>query len=243
MLIDFFKRCVPILPDEHNDYNDILNEISDISDPFVCYMPVVCNDIWPIYVLECTKCTEFNHHSGNSVYFVPYGAHDFFGVPSLNELMRSWYENDEIFLGENYDFEVLETILLDCKDIQTEVSLDVLDEHVNAVYVKLLAPNGKIIHVIYLLETPDETWVKVIEANGIQVDMLVDSHKGLGDWFESVPLYEIMKNSTKRDLLPIYYFKGKYISHNAPEGFVKQYVVPETKSGWCENAVYKTHWR
>ena len=52
-----------------------------------------------------------------------------------------------------------------------------------------------------------------------------------------------MKKTTNSDLLSLYYFKGKYISHEAPDGFKKVYdVLKAEEKHWCSNAIYKTNW-
>lgn len=244
MLIEFFKSCTPVLQEEIEDYCNILREISQIADPFIGFMPAIIEDIWPIYALECTKASQFNHHTGNSFYIIPYGAHDFWGVHGLNETMHNWYENDEITIGEDYNVEIEETILLNCPEIQTDKSLDGSFRKSNAVYLKISTTDNKIIHAIILIDTPDAVWTNAVEKFNIPIDIFIDSHKGMGDWFENVPLYKIIKATANDHLLPPYYFKGKYISHNAPEGFEKVYIFPGTEEKhWCENAIYKTKWK
>ena len=243
MLIDFLKSCTPALQDEKEDYNHILHELSYCTDSFIGFMPSIIDDIWPVYVLECTDAVQFNHHSHDSVYILPFGAHDFFGVHSLEKLIQNWYLHDEIPEKEYYhDAELEESILLNCSDIQSKVSVDVQGNYVNMVYLKISMSNNRKVHILLIIEKSQFVWANVIEKYNIAADIVIDSHKGMGDWFEDVPLYGVIKNTKNRKLLPELYFKGKYISHEAPEGFKKAYEIPEAKSNWCRNEIYYTKW-
>ena len=46
-------------------------------------------------------------------------------------------------------------------------------------------------------------------------------------WFDTTALYRIMRETDSTELLPQYYFKGLYITHDAPHGFYKIYTIPE----------------
>ena len=136
-----------------------------------------------------------------------------------------------------------ESILLTSNDIQIEKSIEVNSRKSNVIYLKLLSNIYTSVHVLILIETPTSTWTNIIEKYGVRSDILIDSHKGIGTWFEDSYLYSTMKKSTNYDLLPPYYFKGKYISHEAPDGFKKVYDVLEAEGKhWCSNAIYKTNW-
>ena len=244
MLVDFMKSCNPFLSEEKTDYLDIIQELENNLDPFIVFMPAIIEDLWPIFVMEDTYAKQFNHHSGNSIYIIPYGAHDFWGVQGLNEIIRKWYNDDEIDIGEQLGMEIEETILLKSDALQSKRAISVNGNAANAVYMRLSSAKDRIVHIVILIDTPHAVWTKVVEKYSIQTDLLIDSHKGMGDWFDNIPLYSVMKNTSKPDLLPKYYFKGKYVKHNAPENFAEIYVIPEAKDkNWCKCAIYSTNWK
>ena len=49
----------------------------------------------------------------------------------------------------------------------------------------------------------------------------------MGNWFDSIPLYKVMRETNATELLPHYYFRGLYISHDAPRGFNLLYTIPD----------------
>lgn len=243
MIIDFMKSCIPVLSEEKADYLDIIQEIENNIDPFLGFMPAIVEDLWPIFIMEDTHAQKFNIHSGDSVYLIPYGAHDFWGIQGLDEFIHKWYDNDEIHLGEQQDMDVEETILLKSDALQTERVICVNGNVANAVYMRLSSAKDRAVHIVMLIDTPHAVWTEVVEKFGVKTDVLIDSHKGMGDWFDKVPLYGVMKKTSKPALLPAYYFKGKYISHDAPAGFSKLYSIPEAEGKhWCECSIYKTDW-
>ena len=79
-----------------------------------------------------------------------------------------------------------------------------------------------------------------MESYNVKADMLIDSTKGLGDWFEAVPLYTVYKTTKKPELLPQYYFKGKYIKPSAPPSFIHLYDVPESGKRGGMSQIYRT---
>ena len=68
MLTEFMRSCTPVLPEEKDDYNVILQEIENNKDPFIGFMPAIIEDLWPIYVMEDTDARKFNLHLGDSIY-------------------------------------------------------------------------------------------------------------------------------------------------------------------------------
>lgn len=244
MLVDFMKSCNPVLSEEKTDYLDIIQEIDNNLDPFIGFMPAIIEDLWPIYIMEDTHAKQFNHHSGNSIYIIPYGAHDFLGVQGLNEIISKWYNDDEIDIGEQLEMEIEETILLKSDTLQSERAISVNENAANVVYMRLSSAKDSIVHIVILIDTPHAVWTKVVEKYSIPMDILIDSHKGMGDWFDNIPLCSVMKNTSTPKLLPLYYYKGKYISHNAPDGFSILYTIPEAEGkSWCDCGIYRTNWK
>ena len=243
MIVDFMKFCIPVLPEEKTDYLDIIQEMENNIDPFIGFMPAIIEDLWPIFIMEDTLAKQFNLHSGISIYLIPYGAHDFWGIQGLNDIICRWYDDDEIDIGERLGMEIEETILLKSDDLQSQQTICVDGNVANAIYMRLSSAKDRTVHIVMLIDTPHAVWTEVVEKFGVKTDVLIDSHRGMGDWFDCVPLYSVMKNTSKPALLPAYYFKGKFISHNAPAGFSKLYSIPEAEEKhWCACSIYKANW-
>lgn len=244
MIVEFMKSCVPVLSEEKTDYTDIIQDIKRNKDPFIGFMPAIIEDLWPIYIMEDTHAKQFNHHSGNSIYIIPYGAHDFWGVQGLNDIIRKWYNDDEIDIGEQLGMEIEETILLKSDTLQSERAISVNGNAANAVYMRLSSAKDRIVHIVILIDTPHAVWNEVIEKFGIKTDVLIDSNKGMGGWFDNIPLYSIMNNTPVPSLLPLYYLKGKYVKHTAPEIGERVYIIQEAIGrNWCECSIHKMEWK
>lgn len=143
----------------------------------------------------------------------------------------------------HYDAELEESILLYNTGLSSGKSVKLNGLVYNAVYLRLLMSNQRLVYLFIIFEKPELVWTNIIEQFRIKTDIIIDNHKGLGDWFENVPLYKMMKETHQRDLLPELYFKGKYISHEAPKGFVKAYEVRENKPHQCMSEIYYTRWK
>ncbi len=125
-----------------------------------------------------------------------------------------------------------------------------LNENVqyNAALCSFSMADGSRVYICIVPETPDECWRRIMESYGIKCEIVIDSLKGMGNWFEDIPLYSAMSDTKAPWLRPRFYFKGLYISHDAPKGFRLIYTIPETINafrqevkGW-EKEIYETGW-
>ena len=148
MLIDFLRSCAPVLDSENEDYNSLLRETAQNIDAFTAFMPAIIEDLWPVSIMETTDAKKFDHHSGNSIYIIPYGANNFWGVHGLNDIMHKWYYYDEIAIGEECGLEVMETILLRSDDIQSNVTIRANDIWANVIYLNASTKYKKAIHIL-----------------------------------------------------------------------------------------------
>lgn len=245
MLIDFMSSCIPVFREEGKDYSLILRAIEEDADPFIGFLPAIIEDTWPIHIMENTNARRFNHHTGNSVYMVPYGAYCDEPIGNLDNILRKWYDYDVIDLpSRDYgDLEAQETILLRSDIIQTNHTFSVQRCGANILYLKMISRTYRTVHVIVIVDTPDSVWKNIVNQFHIKTDIIIDSHKGLGSWFEESKLYTEMVTATSPELLPEYYFEGKYISHDPPKNFEKAYNIPEAEGRhWCDCSIYKTKW-
>lgn len=241
MLTDYLADCHPIDSHEQHDYRDICCEMS-ANKLFVSYIPSIIFDLWPLYVLQCTSAKQYCLPiDASCVYLMPIGANNFWAKTEFERLVLDFYRNDEFPDNYNiYDFDLEEMILLQYPGSAEMLNLGEFGS-CNAVYMRMSRDKIES-HVIVLLENPSEGWKTIVERYEIVVDMLIDSHKGLGTWLEDSRLYSNMNSTEKSLLLPRYYFKGKYISQPAPEGFSLLMEVEESEPHKCVSKIYKTPW-
>ena len=239
MLSDFLSACRPIVPDETDDYKEICCELVD--ELFVGYIPSVIFDLWPLHVLQHTSAKQYAVSASSYLYLMPIGAHQFWAKTEFERLILDFYRNDEFPSDRNtYDFDLEEMILLQYPGATERLNLCELG-NCNAVYMRVSKEQHEA-HIIVLMETPSDGWEKIVEHYGIATDILIDSHRGLGNWFEDTKLYSHMNATEKRLLLPEYYFKGKYISHWAPDGFSLLQKIDESGPHDCMSEIYRTPW-
>ncbi len=238
MLKELLLNCKTILKDEHNDYAKVVERIP--NDAVVTFFPLCWTDLWPLYVLECTDASRYK--SENNIYIAPIGAHDFYADHILKQIIEKFYHYDEIDPNRLYYRTSLEEmILLQNDKIPHNIYIDKIG-NVNVVYLNLRMKNDNEVHLFLIADTHDNVWKNIIEKYNIKTDFIIDSHKGLDDYFTRIPLYEIMKNTSKRNLLPQYYFKGKFSKDDAPCGFELVHIVSMHEPGESKSEIYLTKW-
>ena len=239
MMIDFLKQCKCVLQNEEQDYNWVLRSFEQKNDPFVAFMPAVIDDLWPIFILECTPANTYRSHKGRSVYIIPIGTHDFWAVPYFERLLLKFYRDDEIKDRADYHgAELEECILLTSEDICNGRLAQPLAS-CNVIYARISFPDYRETELLFVVDTPENAWTQIVEKYSINTEYIIDSHKGMGDWFECVPLYDAVLNTNLPDGIPAFYFKGKYISHPAPNIYRKVYSVPESNEQQCISEIYQ----
>ena len=239
----FLKSCKCTLENEVSDYQYVVNEI--LSKPaYISLMPSVIADLWPLYVLECTSAqklmTRVEH---NHVCFIPIGTHDFWALPSFVNLIERFYRNEELGLYAplTYGAEIEEVILLKSESLPKATTIAGLGL-INTVYIRIYFPASPSIHLFVILETAEGAWKNIFTQYSLECDMLIDSHRGLGDYLKATKLYEMFIKNKLDPLLPKFYFKGKSIKAAPPEGFILRYTVPESKKGECTSQIYTAKW-
>ncbi len=240
MINDFFKKLTPILNDEKADYQKICGKLLS-KESCVNLMPCVTFDLWPVFALQCTEASEHIHCHGRSmIYIAPIGEHDFYFKPSLESKVSDFYKSDEDGLELLYGAKLDEMLLLKSDEIAHTFDLGAEYQGANVIYMSFIMPNGSEAYVFFMLETMLNTWRSVFEKNSVSCEVLIDSHKGMGDWFDTTELYSHFKSAKKTDSLPAYYFKGKYISHPAPDGFLFLHSVSQSGKNDCTSELYRT---
>ena len=240
MLIDFLSSCTTVLNEETPDFNNVIASLSRTSVS-IGLMPAITDDLFPIYSLVCTSANNF---VSPDVYIVPAGAHDYWAIPCFEDMVNKFYQEDHF--REQFQIELEEMILLKQPDISASFCFN-KDILYNVLYCRLTMPNNLPVHLLIIPSDPAGCW-EIIERYGLNCDILIDSHKGLGNWFEEIPLYRLMRETKHTELLPRYYFKGLYISHEAPKGFKLIYTIPEPVSvngriaGDWEKEIYEIDW-
>ena len=242
MFLDFLYDCQCALEDEKSDYQETL---SDFANKVVCVgvMPAITDDLFPVFALSCTSAKQI---ISPNVYIIPVGAHNYWAKPYFEDIVDRFYQNDEF--RDQYDIELEEMLLLYNPKLNRSFSVYDGTEN-NVTFCRIMMPDRSVKYLFFVPETPDDCWKKIIESYDIKCDIVIDSHKGMGDWFDSVPLYKVMLETNATKLLPRYYFKGLYISHDAPSGFNLRYTIPDPISYYgrsiadWQKEIYEIDWR
>lgn len=242
MLSDFLANCTALLTDEEESFYSIRSNLS-ASKPLICYMPSITLDLWPIFALHYTSARRYvSSNTAPIVYLLPIGAHQFWAKPEFCDLVLNFYREDDFPDHRNiYNYDLEEMILLQYPEAADSLVLAELGA-CNAIYIRLSNDGVKDVHLFILLEDPLEGWKTIVEHYEIPVQLLIDSHKGMGNWFEDIPLFQYMTGTSKPNLLPNYYFKGKYISHPAPKGFQFLTAIAESSGNEHTSELFRTPW-
>ena len=247
MVSDFLDSMHCVLQEEISDYRDIVNSWVQ-RDCRVALMPAIhwysgtCN----LFDQKARSDVE------NMIWIIPAGQVSFHWLPELKDRIESFYQTDEIDLGNSSYFpgieaeEFEECILLRSDDILTSPECTILGA--NVIMIRLSLSSGKDTLLFVLLDHQDNCWKNIIEEYSIKLTWFVDSGRGTEDYYTRTNLYNLMKQTSNTDLLPILYFKGLQNKGDIPDGFQFLYaMLSETDSDgydkWREfSAVYKTCW-
>ena len=242
MIGRFLSNCTCLLPEETDDFREVCNALA--GKPMqVGFMPAITDDLYAVYALACTSAKKI---VSPDIYIVPIGAYLEFAKPRFEEMVDRFYREDEF--REQFGIDLEEMILLSSPEID-EFFLFEETTRYNVIFCRLSMPSGAEVQLVVVPETPEGCWKKIIEVHRIKCDVVVDSNKGMGNWFEEIPLYRAMKETDSPELLPRYYFKGMFISHDAPPGFRLICRIPDTilyqgrpVAGW-QKKIYETDWK
>ena len=220
MLLDFLNDCQCVLEDERSDLQEILRALAYKS---VCvgFMPAITDDLYPVYALSCTGAVQI---ISPDVYIISVGAKDYWAKPYFEDIFNRFYEADEI--REQFDIEIEEMILLYNSRLNNSFTL-AEGINYNVVLCRITPPDGSNRYLLVVPEKTEDCWREIFEHYEIKCDIVIDSHKGMGDWFDSVPVYRVMRDTLLSELLPRYYFRGMYISAQPPHGFKLKYTIPD----------------
>ena len=243
MLYDFLYDCQNVIINEIDDYQEVLRKY--VNRPTcIGFMPAITDDLYPVFALSCTTAKQI---ISPNVYIIPVGGHDYWAVPNFEKIFDNFYQNDEF--REQFDIELEEVILLSNPRLRCSFSLSDGTKY-NLVLCRITMPNREEKDLIIVPDTPDDCWNNIIEHYEIKCDIVIDSHKGMGGWFESIPLYKAMRETKVPRLLPHYYFRGLYISCDPPEGFNLLFTIPDIIHyqghglviADCQKEIYEIDW-
>lgn len=242
MIYDFLSDCKCALSEEVDDFRDVLTALSKIQ-PCIGFMPAITDDLYPVFALLCTSAARI---VSPNVYVVPVGAKDGWAKPYFEKIVAEFYAESEI--REQYEIELEEMILLNTPVLDVHFLLN-RDIRYNVLWCCVTMPNGSTAYLLFVPVSPEAAWKKVIEPYKIKCAVLIDSCKGLGNWLEDTKLHKAMKETTATALLPQYYFRGLYISHEPPHGFHRIYKIPEQIADDCgrligdwQKEIYQINW-
>lgn len=220
MLNRLLINYTTILNQEEAGYQKVLAEIATTST-CIGFMPAITDDLYPVYALSCTSAKRI---VSPSIYIVPIGAHDCWATPYFEQRVNEFYREDAF--REQFGIKVDEMILLNNSEINNHFTLYDGVKY-NMIYCRIVLSNGKEVHLFIVPLTPHDCWSQIIEKNDVKCDIIIDSHKGLGDWYEDSRLYRLMRESKCVELLPKYYFRGRYNSCKPSTAFSLKYSIPE----------------
>ena len=220
MLREFLAACSCVLPEESEDFQDALRLLSCLPVR-VGLLPAIEDDLYPVCAFSCTSAKRI---SSPNVWLVPVGAHDGWGLSGFERIVDKFYREDAF--REQYGIGLEEMILLNCPDVKGSFTLEG-GARCNVVFCRLTVPGGAPVILLIVPEAPDGCWDRIVEPFGIPCEILIDSHRGLGDWLDAVPLFRRMRETERTDLLPRLYFKGRYNKWAPPAGFRRIFTIPE----------------
>ena len=221
MLTDFLAQCNNVIPDESRDFQAFLSELSELQ---ICigFMPAIGYDLYPVYALTCT---DGRNIISPNVYILPTASRDNWAGEYFEGIINRFYEDKE--LNENYSLELDEMILLHSENTGYTYTLYDGTEY-NVVLCRIKLPTGRNVYLILISEAPEDCWQKIIEAYSIKCDILIDSNRGLEDYYYCSALYPVMRETDNDELLPKFYFNGLYEKSEPPKGFKHVYTIQDT---------------
>ncbi len=250
MVFDFLKTLKCIYEDEASDYEDILSELTK-KDYHVALMPAIFWD-GGICNLFDQKAASFGK---DLIWIMPIGQANFCWLRSLREKIIGFYKTDKIefnksghpgFPGVSFE-EFEECILLRSDDLESCSEHTILGA--NIILIRLGLSSGRDALLFIVLAHQDDCWEKIIEKYGVSLKWLVDSGRGMGDYYVWTRLYKLMQNTPYPEILPTLYFKGLYNKGDVPESFKFSYSMfgdPDSDGlddTWqLFSAVYNTGW-
>ena len=234
----FLNSCSVSILEEAVDLANIRKELKE--EFCVALMPSIVCDAWPIYVLNDLMSENKKICPVPSVYVVPLGSNDYWIKDEIESLLSDFYNDKEITLAPNYyDMSIEEVILLKCEEFTESLQINSMNS--NCVLVRVTTCTDKVIFILGIMGSAEEVWDNVISKYKVPVTWLIDSHKGLGNWLIYLPLYQRIKDCADCSLLPVFYFKGKYISTSAPHNFEWIMDIKESSSHECVSQIYRTN--
>ena len=248
MINDFFDSLECVFQAEIDDYQVIANCWKEKKNT-ILFMPA----IWLYSGTFNLFDQKAESNNENMIWIVPAGQADFFWLENLREQVVDFYDTDEIDYPESSDFpgieaeEFEECILLRSNKLQNDQNYSILGA--NIILYRLTLTSGRDTLVFILLDHQDYCWKNIIEEYHISLDWFVDSGRGTEDYFCSVNLYQIMKNTPCPETLPVWYFKGLYNKGAIPPNFRFEYAMlsQPDKDGYDKwktfSGVYRTDWK
>ena len=248
MLYDFLSGLQCVLKQEEPDYKALLQSWQQ-KDCHAALMPAIT---WNSGI-----CNLFAEKAGaegrDMIWLIPAGQCHYSWLTELKHKIEAFYERDEIEIPDTVGFPGTEAetfeecILLHADDLQNDPEHTILGA--NVILVRLSLSNGSDTLLLILLDHQDNCWSNIIEKYNVSLTWLVDSGRGMEDYYTRIRLYQLMKHTPHPDILPALYFKGLYNKGEIPEGFRFLFAMLRQPDAdgydqWLSfSAVYDTGWR
>ena len=247
MIFDFFNSMKCLRQNEVSDYKGILDSWAK-KNCHAAFMPAIFwyGGTYNLFEQKAVSCGE------NLIWIIPAGQAGYGWIPSIQEKITKFYDTDEIELSRRSHFPGIpgekfeECILLHSSDLQNDPKHTVLGA--NVLLVRLTLSSGSDTLLLILLDHQNTCWEKIVEKYRIRLDWLVDSGRGMEDYFTRTQLYQLMKRTPYPEVLPSLYFKGLANKGEIPENFQFSYAMLSQPNldgydKWrTSSAVYSTGW-
>ena len=196
------------------------------SSLFTGYYPADVIDLWPAYVIQKWD----PRRRLEPLLIMPIGQMDQAEHRDLEQQMIRFLDTASINpqstlarWSQMYDYCVKRICPLD--PITEESSGRCLDlpplGQFKGAYMQLSHTDYQDVHLLILEADPSDCW-RIQSKLKRPIDILIESGKGMGNWFTDIPLYQYIALGPG-SRIPSYYMKGKYMSYDGPNGTYREY--------------------
>ncbi len=218
-----FASLCPILQDERTDYRRIADNLKDRS-PFVLLQPAVSPDLTPMAALLQAGILQEAQDAGKPlIWLVSVDTARSSGPTWVEDIVSAFYLRDELpklALPESLrKLELEEMILLRWEKLPDSFDLLPIGT-ANVIYLSLTLPDEAEVHCFLCAGTPEQVWNAWTVQEGCSIDWLVDSQRGLVDYFPRTELFRQFLDFDRKALLPSLFYSSQCRPYHLPESFL-----------------------
>ncbi len=219
----FLADLTPILSDERLDFCKIAEDLKDRS-PFVLFQPSLSPDLAPMAALMQAGILQEAQDAGKPlIWLVSVSEYRSFGPEGFEALVSDFYLRDELpelALPESLqELELKEMILLHWKKLPDCFRLPSLGM-ANVIYLSLALPGEAAVHCFVCAGKPEQIWDAWTVQDGCSIDWLLDSGKGMPDFFPRTELFRQFLDFDRKEMLPPFFYSNLCHPYDLPESFL-----------------------